>query len=212
MIDVLRGLVDDGVYTELARLAGEDWRTPWGARLIQRPSPNYWPGRHDPGVRCVVWHITDGDLAPSLDWLTTPGSDASSNDVISREGVIYNLVAGDDTPWTNGPVQDPNMDRAIVRQAVAAGINPNRWSYTIECVGRSTAGAPGALTSFQAATLIGRTAQACVNYRLSCDREHILRHSDWDSVTRANCPGYSGGEMAAWTIAAKVLAKVWRGW
>lgn len=212
MIDRLADMLPGGVYEELQRVERAGWREPWGSRLYQHPSPNYWPGRPEPGVRCVVWHIAEGSFDGAVGWLSSVGSDASANDVISRDGRIAQLVAGADSPWTNGPVSRPNLGLAIVREAVEAGVNPNRWSYTIECEGYSAKGAPGSLTELQAATLIGRTAQACVAYRLTADRQHILRHADWDSVTRSNCPGYSAGEMGLWTAAVAELCRSWRGW
>lgn len=212
MISALAAMLPEECYAEVKRIAGGDWREPWGARLISLPSDNCWKGRAAPGVRCVVWHICEGTFDNSVAWLRDPSSDVSANDVIARDGRIAHLVDGADSPWTNGPINRPNMDLAIVRQAVQSGVNPNRWSYTIECEGYSTRGASGALTPLQAATLIGRTAQACMAYQLTPNREHIMRHADWDSVTRANCPGYSGSEFAAWVAAVAELCRKWRGW
>lgn len=212
---VVRGLTSAlpaAIFSGVQDLSREDWRLPPGKELISALSANSWNGRGGHRIRCVVWHITDGSAASALDWLRNPASDASANDLIDREGRIYQLVEGADTPWTNGPVCHPNLDQPVVRQTIERGINPNRVSYTIECAGRSMYWAPGALTVAQTIALIGRTAQACVAYGLTADREHILRHSDWDDCDRHNCPGYSVAEMATWIDAVRWLAYRWRSW
>lgn len=177
-----------------------------------RRSPNYWADARRRRVRSVVWHITDGGFTASLGWLCNPASGASANDLINRDGVVHNIVAGKDAPWTNGPLCKPNRDFVIPSQADAQSINPNWWSYTIESVGTTTYGKSGALTQQQIASLILRTAQACTEYRLTADTQHILRHSYFDSCDRANCPGFAPWEMSSWIEAVRVVAAGWRGW
>jgi N-acetyl-anhydromuramyl-L-alanine amidase AmpD len=177
-----------------------------------RRSPNSWRGDARRRVRMVVWHITQGGLVSSLNWLTNPESEASSNDVISREGRVYNIVPGADAPWTNGPVCDHSGGHAIIAQAADRSINPNWWSYTIECVGMSRRGTAGSLTDAQTAALILRTAQACVEYKLSADSQHIVRHSHIDGCDRPHCPGYAQSEFVAWTGAVAAITGAWRGW
>jgi N-acetylmuramoyl-L-alanine amidase len=177
-----------------------------------RQSPNYWDNPNRRRVRCVVWHITDGGFTASLDWLCNPQSQASANDVINRDGGVWNIVPGRLAPWTNGPLCKPNKAFAIPDQAAATGTNPNWWSYTIECVGTSYRGAAGSLSNAQIASLVLRTAQACAEYRLTADSQHILRHAHFDSCERANCPGFAQSEMVAWIDAVAQVARAWRGW
>lgn len=197
---------------ELTRLADGDWRDPWGDRLILRSTQNRYKGRRGYRIRCVVWHITEGSLDSTLSWFSNPNSDASANDVIARDGRIFNVVPGEDAPWTNGRLDNPNLGYAIPRESSQQGVNPNFWSYTLECVGSSSWGMGGSLTPVQIAALIGRTAQACMEYHLTADREHILPHSAFDSVSRSGCPGFSPAEWRVWTAAVSVLTYRWRGW
>jgi N-acetylmuramoyl-L-alanine amidase len=178
----------------------------------RRQSPNYWDNPKRRRVRAVVWHITDGGFTGSMDWLCNPESEASANDLINRDGRVWNLVPGRLAPWTNGRLCKPNTNYAIPAQAAAQGVNPNWWSYTIENVGTSTWGKSGALSQAQIASLVLRTAQACTEYRLTADQEHILRHAHFDSCDRAGCPGFSPSEMIDWTMAVAAVCKAWRGW
>jgi N-acetyl-anhydromuramyl-L-alanine amidase AmpD len=175
-------------------------------------SPNYWSGPGKRRVRMVVWHISEGTAASALAWLTNPSSQASSNDVIDREGTVHNIVSGHHTPWTNGRLCRPNRTNVLVNAAVLVGVNPNWWSYTIECAGMSSDGAGGSLTGVQTAALILRTAQACYYNRLTADRVHIVGHYEFDACDRHRCPGFSAAEWSDWVEAVYQVCKSWRGW
>lgn len=175
-------------------------------------SPNFWVASERRLVRCVVWHVTDGGFTASRDWLCNPESECSATDLINRDGKVWNLVAGDNAPWTNGPLCDPSVVRLIPAQAQIRGVNPNWWSYTIENVATSAWGRSGSLSQAQIASLVLRTAQACHQYHLTPDPEHILRHSNFDSCTRSGCPGFSPKEMLDWIAAVRVVTRAWRGW
>lgn len=177
-----------------------------------RRSPNRWDNPARRRVRAVVWHITDGGFTSSMDWLCNPVSQASANDVINRDGRVWNIVPGRMAPWTNGPLCKPNYNYIIPTQAEADGVNPNWWSYTIENVGTSTWGKSGSLTQLQVAALILRTAQACTEYRLTADEQHILRHASFDSCDRSGCPGFAMWEMVTWIDAVRSVCRAWRGW
>lgn len=192
--------------------ADDDWEDALQSGYGEYPSPNRGSYRSPRRVRCVVWHITQGSYGSALNWLRSPESKASANDLISRTGYVANLVPGDEAPWTNGQVHLPVYSQPIVAQTVAQGRNPNTVSYTIECAGYTSRGLGGSLTAEQLAALIIRTAQACMEYYLTADTEHILRHSHWDSVDRADCPGYSRAEMVDWVSAVRALTQEWRGW
>lgn len=186
--------------------------TPYIGRIIQRPSPNYgYPGA-SPIWRAVTWHISQGSLESTLDWLCDPASDASAHYVIARDGEIYQLVDLENAAWAQGKVDKPDLGNPIVRQTVEAGVNPNLRSYSIECVGYSQYGHAGALTVDQALALQRVTAYLCWHGRLSADRTHILGHYQWDDVTRPYCPGYAPEEWIEWIARVRSLCLLWRGW
>ena len=177
-----------------------------------RPSPNYGYGSARPRWRAVTWHIAEGSLEGTLSWLTSPQSQASAHIVIGRNAEVYRLVGLDEAAWCQGGKCDSDMANPIVAQTVHSGINPNLVSYSIECVGFSQYGRPGALTDVQAAALVRVTAYLCYRSHLTADRTHILGHYQWDRCTRENCPGYSLGEWSTWVGAVDHLCRLWRGW
>jgi len=165
-----------------------------------------------PHWRGVTWHIAEGALDGTLSWLTSPVSQASAHVVIGRAGEIYNLVPLDEPAWAQGNVCDPDGTRVVIGQTTAAGTNPNLVSYSIECVGYSSYGRGGSLTMPQLDALVRVTAFMCLRSRLTADKDHIFRHAQWDSCTRASCPGYSAEEMTDWIARVRALTLLWRGW
>lgn len=185
---------------------------PLADHIIERGSPNSgYPG-HTPTWRAVTWHIAEGTLESTLDWLCSPASQASAHVVIARDGAVYNLVPLTEAAWCQGHVCNPDRQNPIVDQTVRAGINPNLVSYSIECVGYSGWGRSGALTDPQAGALARVTAYLCLRSRLTVDRTHILGHYQWDGCSRGGCPGYSVAEWTAWVARARALSLLWRGW
>ena len=177
-----------------------------------RPSPNHGYDGAKPRWRAVTWHIAEGSLDGTLSWLTSPQSQASAHVVIARDGTIYNLVDLDEPAWCQGLLCQADTRNPIVAQTSHSGINPNLVSYSIECVGYSDWGRPGALTEAQRDALVRVTAYLCYRSRLSANRTHVLGHYQWDSCTRAGCPGYSLGEWSEWIARVRNLCLLWRGW
>lgn len=186
--------------------------SPLADDIVFRPSPNYGYDGHRPKWRAITWHITEGTLESTLAWLCDPRSQASAHVVVARDGTLYNLVPLSEAAWCQGRVRWPDYTNPIVRQTVDSAINPNLVSYSIECVGFTSEGRGGSLTEPQAAALQRVTAYLCWRSSLSCDRAHILGHSQWDAETRARCPGFSREEWEVWIARAANLARLWRGW
>ena len=175
--------------------------TPHINRSHKWQSPNRG-GRRTP--EAIVWHIADGSLDGTLSWLTSPESQASSNYVVSREGVIFELVPPDVTPWTNGLICKPDLASPLVKRWVDAGTYPNEPTITIECIGYSSKRAGGSLAEPQVASLVILTAWLCQEHGIPPDRQHILGHYQIDACNRWNCPGFSAAEWQQWV--ARVAA------
>lgn len=176
------------------------------------PSPNKAGYGRQPQWRAVVWHISEGSLAGTVGWLTSPASLASAHVVIGRAGEIFNLVPLNEAAWCHGRTCEPDMKNPIVQQTVDAGINPNLVALSIECVGYSTWGTSGSLTVPQRAALERVTAYLCMRFHLTADRTHILGHYQWDSCSRGGCPGFSTAEWRDMIARVHQLTLLWRGW
>ena len=177
--------------------------------LTSSPSPNHGYGQpYKPEAIC--WHICEGSGAGSLSWLTSPASGASSNYLVMESGAIHVLVdpqAGQDgAAWANGAVNRPDMQNPLVASWVVAGVNPNLRTISIEAAGYTSYGRGGSLSRSQVASLRWLTAWLCQEFAIACDRTHVIRHAQIDSVNRANCPGYNERtEMLPWIAEAAAM-------
>ena len=159
----------------VVRSSGGEW-SPLADKINHRPSPNYGYGGLKPNWRAVTWHIAEGSLDGTLEELTSPATQKSAHVVIGRNAEIYNLVPLTQPAWCQGKVCQADIRNPIIAQTVHSEVNPNLVSYSIECVGYSRYGRPGALTDVQAAALVRVTAYLCYRSRLTADRTHILGH------------------------------------
>jgi len=65
-------------------------------------SPNRWQGRGENPINALVLHATAGPFVPSLHWLMNPNAQVSAHFLISKEGVIFQLVDIEDRAWHAG--------------------------------------------------------------------------------------------------------------
>lgn len=83
-----------------------------------RKSPNH-ASRSGHPIRVVILHATVGTLKSSLDWLCSPAARVSSHYVISKTGVIYQLVAETEAAWHAG---DANWHGETAVNEISIGV------------------------------------------------------------------------------------------
>jgi len=150
-----------------------------GIPIIPNPSPNFTPGRMGLRASHIVNHITDGLFPGCLVWLCNPTSSASSHYLITRSGLIYQLVQLENSAWTNGTVRSPTC------ATLPPGVWGNAYTVTIEHEGKP--GEPFPATQVEAT--IALQSWLCETLRIPKSREYIIGHSDMDSVGKPGCPG-----------------------
>lgn len=77
---------------------------------VKRPPVSWLKGegnftkahRGPPAIRCIVVHVTEGPFWPSIRWLRSQRSHASSHYIVSRSGRIVQLVHQSDIAWHAG--------------------------------------------------------------------------------------------------------------
>lgn len=165
------------------------------AAIVDRLTPvNFWPGRAGHAVRAVVLHITDGDTAAgALAWFHNPDSAVSAHYVIDRDGTVYRAVREEDTAWSNGRLNQPDLAHPLIRRWVAGGLNPNWETVAIEAAGRPANG----WTAAQVAAATGLVAAIAARHGLAVSPLTVLEHRQLDSVTRAHCPSLTAAQLAA---------------
>lgn len=166
---------------------------------IKLPSNNFFtPGEMTINkLQAVVLHGTSGPLQGSLDWLRNPRHDnpaaaVSSNYVISKAGVIYELV-----PWetglrayANGIVETNDTSIKWLNDAIKSKINPNWITVSIEheasfndmVLGRS-------MTDAQFTSSCNLVAYVLAGAGLRADHQSIIGHNQISGKIKYHCPG-----------------------
>lgn len=135
------------------------------------------------GIRALVLHIQEGTSASSLGWWASGNADASSNVMVQKDGSLLRIIPDlPGAPWTNGDTQRPSAKGRALIDAIGGG-NPNLASLTIEAEGYTGDDMPEA----QARSICWMLTEWMQRYDLGLS--DIYKHADFNSVTRANCPG-----------------------
>jgi len=146
--------------------------------ILQAPSPNYTKWRAGRVPIAIVNHITAGLFPGCLTWMQNPGSKASSHYLITKRGLIYQLVQDEDTAYTSGFARNPTW-------SLYDGSNPNYYTLNIE---HEDLG-PEPTTEEQYQATLWLHKQLIAKWGVPIDSEHIIGHNRIDTINRANDPG-----------------------
>lgn len=168
-------------------------------RIVKMPSPNFFEPEEmtTNKIAAVVLHGTSGSLQASLDWLRNPRYDdpeakVSANYLISKAGVIYELV-----PWEtglramgNGIVETNDSSIKWLNDAIKQKINPNWITVSIEheatfnemVLHRS-------MTDAQFTASCNLTAYILAGSGLKANHQSIIGHNQISGKQKYNCPG-----------------------
>lgn len=145
-------------------------------------SPNYWTGRNGRSPIAIVNHITAGLMPGCLSWMRNASAKASAHYLVTRAGLIYQMVKDENSSFHAGAVNKPNWK-------MYDGTNPNRYTIGIEHEGMGAQGGDGALTDAQYQATLWLHKQLIQKWKIPVDTDHIIGHYRIDSVNRPNCPG-----------------------
>ena len=128
-----------------------------------------------------------GTMESTLSWFSYPKSEVSAHYGIAKDGRIWQFVDPHNTAWANGIVSEPDTSIKWLAVAVRDGVNPNYLTISIEHEGNS--GEPMPETQYLSSLALHRSLVKA--YALNPDSQHIIRHSQIDSINRLVCPGPS---------------------
>ena len=166
----------------------------WYPEAVRTPlTRNFDVGRAgNAAPQIIVDHITDGETDPYGWWnrVCPPNEAASADFCVFPDGTVKQYVRLSDTSWSNGPLVNPDMGNPFIlwivdRKKVHPDETGNTWTVSIEHVGRP--GKP--LTAAQIASSNKLHRWLSATFGIPLDRDHVLGHYQFDSVTRPNCPG-----------------------
>jgi len=146
--------------------------------IIQKPSPNNWPGRAGYKPEAIVIHIMEGTLQGTDAWFSSISSQVSSHYGIGKRGEIHQYVQEDAVAWHAGRVAVPSWK--LLKEAV----NPNIYTIGIEHEGY----AGEVWTQEMKNSSADLIADICKRWNIPVDREHIIGHYEINSLYKLNCP------------------------
>ena len=169
-------------------------------------SPNYSARTASP--EAIVLHVAQG-TQPGMDsWFNQIASQVSAHFSISKTGVVHQYVWLTNAAWANGVIE-AGYTAALVNEN--GGMNPNRWSVSIEHEGFYPEEPTPAMfeASVQlSAWLFKNVLLVSGATGVAVDRKHILRHGEISAVSRVNCPGWSDLTMDLYVKrVAEILAQ-----
>lgn len=142
-------------------------------------------------AKIIVLHGTSGQGDP-YNWWNTLGTQASADFWIPRSGKVKQYVKLGDTSWSNGPLVKPDVSVPFLRWLVEykrshPDATGNSWTTSIEF--EKDTGNKQGLTASQ--IVEGRKLIKWLSHELAIplDRNHVLGHYQFDSVSRGGCPG-----------------------
>ena len=142
------------------------------------------PGRHGHAVKAIVFHVFGGNFTKGTqNWFFTPGTAASYNDLILKNGDWIQLVEPFSPAWANGVVKNPSWD-GFIRTPNGNIINPNLYTHAISREGHDTE-----MTAAQEQTLYFVARFRADQHCLPREKSSFIGHKDIDSVNRSYCPG-----------------------
>lgn len=162
--------------------------------ITKYPSNNYFrPSQMKQSkIAAVCLHGTDGPAGASLNWLTNPKSDVSSNYLIDKAGKIFQLVdwlAGN-RAWGNGRVDIYDNSIKWLDTAVKTKINPNWLTVSIEHeASLSEMQFHKSMTDAQFNSSIDLTAYILTTAGLKANHETIIAHCQICAIAKPYCPG-----------------------
>lgn len=146
--------------------------------IIKKQCTN-WSERDGYRPEVIVIHISAGSLTSMDSWFATPGSQASAHYGVSIDGAkVCQYVDESKMAWANGRVNNPTFSLYKV------GVNPNKYTISIENEGQDLAKAPES----QLLTLIALIKEIAARWNIPMDRNHIIGHFQVDAVNRPYCP------------------------
>jgi N-acetyl-anhydromuramyl-L-alanine amidase AmpD len=146
----------------------------------------------------VVSHITEGNYAGAVSWLSSSKSRASSHFVVAQDGKITQLVDISEAAWINGTDTDPTKanfyGNSLLKSVRDRKTNANFYSVGIEHEGIH-AKTKGKLTDRQLEATVWLHKHIIAEIKriygtdIILDREHIVGHYQVDPKRKPFCPG-----------------------
>ncbi len=132
--------------------------------------PDNFGARRGTKVDLVIVHVTEGSAKSALAWFADARAKSSAHYLVTKAGVVWEIVHEDDCAWHAGNVEY------------------NRRSVGIECEGLCDR--PDTFTPAMIEALVRLVGAVCDRHGIPRDREHVIGHNE---VPNPKDPSKKGG-------------------
>lgn len=153
---------------------------------------NFWVGRDGEKAVAIVDHCMSkgatgvrATLEGCWSHFSNPKSEVSAHFGVGKDGRVWQFVNLNDTAWSNGILENPDMAVPWLADAVRRKVNPNKLTISIEHEGDSF----DVMTENQYIATLALHRLLIATVGIKPDREHIIGHYQITGRSRQNCPG-----------------------
>lgn len=150
--------------------------------IVNKPSPNFLPGRKRFKPEAIVIHIMQGTLYGTDSWFQSPISKLSAHYGIGKKGEVHQYVNEKDTAYHAGRVNAPTW--GLIKMAEnGLYINPDYYTVGIEHEGDINTDWTDEM--YSASSNLIRAIS--LRWSIPIDRKHVIGHHEIYSLK--TCPG-----------------------
>jgi len=141
--------------------------------IINKPSPNYYPGRKSYKPEAIVIHIMQGTLYGTDSWFQSTLSKVSAHYGIGKAGQVHQYVNEKDTAYHAGRVNTPTW--SLIKQTdTGLYISPDYYTIGIEHEGDFNVDWTDEM--YNASSNLIRAIS--LRWNIPLDRKHIIGHHE----------------------------------
>lgn len=157
--------------------------------IDKKPVKNFWKGRGGFLPIAIVERMIQGSIEDAELYFDGRGPDGvfavSAHYAVARDGRVWQFVADEDTAWSNGVLQNPDLSIGWLQEVYQEKVNCNLVTLSIDYEGFS--GEPLTPEQYRAALALHR--QLVKRWEIDADAQHIIGQNWIDSLERSHNPG-----------------------
>lgn len=157
--------------------------------IEKRPVKNFWKGRGGFLPIAIVERMIQGSIEDAEQYFNGRSPEGvfavSAHYGVARDGRVWQFVEDDDTAWSNGVLQNPDLSVDWLKEVYQEKVNCNLVTLSIDYEGYS--GEPLTPRQYDAALSLHR--QLVQRWDIEPDNQHIIGHNWIDSLERSHNPG-----------------------
>ncbi len=155
----------------------------------KKPVKNFWKGRGGFLPIAIVERMIQGTIEDAQLYFDGRGPGTafavSAHYGVARDGRVWQFVADEDTAWSNGVLQSPELSVGWLEEVYRERVNCNLVTLSIDYEGFS--GTPLTPRQYQAALALHH--RLIQRWEIEADAQHIIGQNWIDSLERGHNPG-----------------------